>query len=341
MKKRFIAAVLFLSPLGLGAKTPGAAFLAVDPSVRAESLGGISAAAFGAEALGANPALVTPLHGRSEFYATFSQLWGDTSDGHVAFASGLNPKTAMALSARFMASDPSGGRDASGQPTGADTAARHTTVAAALSRKLARGLRVGAAGRFFESTLAGESSGVGWSVDTGVSYVVKDVLLSAAVNQLGPGIQYIRQSDPLPSVLRLETSWEPGAVTFLAGYHRSLAGSGSEAALGLEYRWRSLSLRAGLRTFLGGADNLALEAQSTADGLLDHLTTGFGLKLGENLRLDYAFQQSAPEWGADHSLALAWTWGEILRSPAPRPAGVKPKKPAKAGTPAQRRKLPK
>lgn len=212
-------------------------------------------------------------------------------------------------------------------------------MAGGLSRKLARGLRVGAAGRLYESTLAGESSGVGWSVDTGISYVVKDVLLSAAVNQLGPGIQYINQSDPLPSVLRLETSWEPGAVTFLAGYHRSLAGSGSEAALGLEYRWRSLSLRGGLRTFLGGADNLALEAQSTADGLLEHFTTGFGLKLGDNLRLDYAFQQSAPEWGADHSLALAWTWGQILRSPPPRPAGFKPKKPAKAGTPARRPKL--
>ena len=305
-------------PVFLGAQTPGAAFLSVDPSVRSVALGGVTTAARGAQAVGANPALITPEQDGSEFYASFSQLLEDSTNGHVAVASRYSPITTWALSGTFLGSSgDSVGRDLFGQPTGVDTGSRHVTAAGALSRDFGRGIRGGVAGKMIQSTLAGETSGITWALDAGVAFTVKEVLVSAALNHLGPGIQYIDQRDDLPRQFRLDGAWEPGPLSLMAGYHQSLAGAGSEAMMGFEYRLGVLALRAGLRTSLGGADDLAFNSQGTADQLMDNLTTGFGLKISPRLRMDYAFQQSTSDLGATHSLGLAWTWGNVPRDPSP------------------------
>lgn len=307
----FSALFLFASPLPLLAKSPGATFLNANSSIRAEALGGISTGAEGAEAIGSNPALLSSLGTKSELYASFSQPWEDTTDGHLSFASALNRRQTWGLSATFISAGETTSRDEWGQPTGGHTATHHEIGAGAFSWELKPGWHGGLTGNLYQSTLAGESSGVSWAMDAGLSGQIKQVLISASVNHLGPGIKYIDQRDPLPSVLQLDGSWTPGPLSVMAGYHRSLAGSGSLGAVGVEYRWRALALRAGLHAQWGGPDDLALASQTTANQLLDNLTTGFGLRLGKSLRMDYAFQQSAPEWGPAHALALTWSWGEI------------------------------
>lgn len=345
LHKNFIAAAFLCTrPLFLSAKEPGAAFLMVDSSVRLVALGGVATAAEGAQALGSNPALLPPLHGKSELYASFNQLWGDTTDGHVAFASALNSKQSWGLSATFLDAGTTPGRDELGQPTGGNTATHHETGTGAFSWEFWRGLRAGISGNLYQSTLARERSGASWAVDTGVSLHRKKILYSLSLNHLGPGIKYVDQRDPLPSVLQLDASWELGATTVLAGYHRSLVGPDAQGALGFEYRLRALSLRAGLHTRLGGPSDLAFENQSTTNQLLDNLTTGLGLQLGKSLRMDYAFKQSAPDWGPAHSLALTWTWGESPRATSPSKTVAKlrqtsPKPSDKKNPPPSHKKL--
>lgn len=317
MKSRIGPVLLFSLPSLLSAADPGAAFLGGDHSIRSVALGGVSAAAQGAQALGSNPALLFPPTGKSELYASFTQLWEETSDGHLAFASALSPKRAWGLSATFRDEGKTRHRDEGGLPTGTQTATHHETAAGAFSWKVWRGARVGVAGNIYQSTLAGESSDVSWAVDTGLSFQARKILYSLSVNHLGPGIKYIEQRDPLPSLLQLDASWDPGPLSVLAGYHRSLSGSGARGAMGIEYRVRTLALRAGLH-----ADN-----QSSTNQLVDHLTTGFGLQLGKSIRMDYAYKQSAPDWGPAHSFALTWSWGETPRPPAPPKVKSKPPSP--------------
>lgn len=331
MKKR-ISAVLFLGiPCFLLAGEPGASFLAVDPSIRSIALGGVVTAAQGAQALGLNPAFLSPPTAKSELYASFSQLFGETTNGHLAFASLANPKQAWGLSATFINAGNSNDRDSQGQPTGTKTATHHETGAGAYSWEFWRGMHAGVCGNIYQSTLAGESSDVSWAIDTGVSLQTKKMLYSLSLNHLGPGIQYIDQRDPLPSVLQLDASWEPGPFTVLAGYHRSLTGSAAEGAVGFEYRVRALSLRAGLNGRLGKTEDLTFKDQSSTDQLLDNLTTGFGLVVGQSLRMDYAFKQSAPDWGPAHSLALTWAWGDPAPSPLKNVAKPTPSTPKPTG----------
>lgn len=316
--RRFNKKGLFLVlsiPMALSAKEPGAAFLAVDSSVRSVALGGVLTAAEGAQAMGSNPAFLPPPNGTSELYASFTQLWGDTTDGHVAFASTINPKHAWGLSATFLDAGQTNGRNELGHPTGGNIATHHETVGGAFSWELTRGLRAGVLGNLYQSTLAGERSGSSWAIDTGLSLRLKKWRYSVSVNHLGPKIQYIEQRDALPSVLQLDASWEPGNLTVLGGYHKSLVGSGSQGSLGLEYRLGAISLRAGLHTQPEGTNDLTFDDQSTTNQLIDNLTTGLGLQLGKSLRMDYAFKQSAPDSGPAHSLALTWSWGAPPSSP--------------------------
>lgn len=301
--------ILFFGPPSLLAKEPGAAFLTIDSSIRKVALGGVSTGAQGAHALGSNPALLQPLNDRSELYTSFLQLWGDTAIGHMAFATDINSKQVCGLSATVQNSQSTTERDNLGQTTGRQTATHHEKGAGAFAWEIKRGGRVGLAGNIFQSTLAGETSGVSWAVDAGASLNVKKCLFSASVNHLGPPVKYLNQQDDLPSVLMLDVSWEPGPLTLLMGYHRLLSGSGTRGALGVEYCWRALALRAGAHANLGGTKDLAWADQSTTKQIMDNLTAGFGLFLGKSLRMDYAYQQSAADWDAGHSVALTWSWG--------------------------------
>jgi hypothetical protein len=317
MKTKMAAFLLVFIPSLLLAREPGAAFLGADTSVRSVALGGVFTAAQGAEALGSNPALIFPVKGKSELYTSFSQLYEETTDGHLAMATTLKSKHAWGLSATLRDEGKTIGRDEGGQSTGAPINTHHEMVGGAFSWGFLRGARAGISGNIFQSTLAGVSSGVSWAMDAGISYHPKHFLYSLSVNHLGPGIKYIEQRDPLPGRLQLDGSWEPGPMTVLMGYHHALNGSGAEGAVGVEYRVKALALRLGLHTTLGGASNLAYNNQSSADQLLNSLTTGFGFQMGKSLCLDYAYKQNAPEWGPAHSFALAWSWRDTPRPPAP------------------------
>lgn len=340
MKKKILMALVMGSPLFLSAQTPGAAFLSENASVRAGALGDISVAARGAQALGANPAQVPPPHERHELYTSFIQPWGDSTEGQVAFASALTARQSWGLSALFSNSGKTTPRNAVGQPTGGNTATHHEKITGAYSLELRKGIRWGVAGNAFQSTLAGEKSGETWSADTGIILSTKKWLFSATLNHLGPGIKYLDQRDPLPRVIELDTSWEPGPVSILAGYQKSLVGSGSRGALGCEYRFRGLALRTGLELFQTGSEDLALNNQSTANELIDNLTMGFGLHLGQRLHLDYAIRQNSSDWGPAHSAALTWTWGNLPRAPQPQKNLSKKKKPSpKKTSPPQKRRI--
>jgi hypothetical protein len=332
---------LLLGGGSLQAGTTGAAFLKPNPSVRSQALGNVTPAAQGAQAVGANPAMVDPASSKGELYTSFFQTWEESNNAQMAYAHNLNSRLAWGLSVAVSDSGSSEGTDLHGQPTGQTATSQNGTLTGALAKEMKRGVRVGAAARVFQSTLADNQSDLGWSADLGATAQSKHFLLGVSAHQLGPGLTYVEQRDPLPSSIKVGLAWTSGPISVMGGYHTSLADDESEGAIGMEYRLKILAFRAGLKNQFGEDEDLA-QTSASETAFLDNTTLGFGLSLPNNLKLDYAFSQTAPDWGASHSAALTWAWGKRPVPPkpprklAPR-TGPKPSSPSKNPAPPRQK----
>jgi hypothetical protein len=332
-------AIVFFGSGSLHGGSSGAAFLKPNPSVRSQALGDVTPAARGAQAVGANPALIDPVSSKAELDTSFFQTWEESNNARLAYAHNLNPRLAWGVSLAVSDSGSTEGTDPYGQPTGQNAASQNGTVTGALAKELKRGVRVGAAARVFQSTLADNQSDVGWSGDLGATAQSAHFLVSLSVHQLGPGLTYIEQRDPLPSSLKIGLSWTSGPISLMSGYDASLSDNESQAAIAVEYRLGLVALRGGFKNQLTDNTDYA-RTSSAGNGILDNTTLGFGFILPNNFKLDYAFSQITPDWNPTHSAALTWSWG---KRPVPPKLRKKPtpsvglKAPAAAPKPAPAR----
>jgi hypothetical protein len=304
---------------------PGAPFLTVLPSVRADALGGTGVAALGADAVGMNPALAVPMRGDHQVATSWSRPWEGTVHGHVAWAGALGKnRLGVGAAVTYFSSAGEQSLDIYGTPVGGDTSARDAAATFTLSHRLANKVRIGAAGKLFQSTLAGTRSALSGAADLGIGFPYKDFVVSLSANNLGPGQKFLDQRDPLPGFLRADASWRRGPLLIAGGVQRDLARDQSRLGGGTEYNVGPLALRVGYNARIGGPSD-----RSAGDGLRG-LAAGMGVAVGDLLRVDYALKENASDLGWVHRLGVTWHVG------APTPSARRPVAPPRRSVPRVR-----
>jgi len=169
-------------------------------------------------------------------------------------------------------------------------------------KKLGR-WRAGVSAKLLKSALAGYKAS-GFALDGGLLYPASpSITIGFSIMNLGPGMKFLEQRDPLPLSLAAGAAWKlPGLGLSVAldlkhqPYDRK-----TTLSAGTEYRLAgALSLRAGYLSHL--AAPASLRAHSAFAGL----GAGFGVLLG-GYQFDYALVPFGP-LGDAHRLSLAMRW---------------------------------
>jgi hypothetical protein len=145
--------------------------------------------------------------------------------------------------------------------------------------------------------------------------IVKDTLWGLSALNVGPGLKYRMEKDPLPTTVNGGGAVSLGPVTFVAGATYRLAEKDTAASLGMEYEISVLTLRLGYKG--DTTSNQALKSDSGSIQALSGLAMGLGVKVG-NLKVDYAMNTAAAEFGFAQRVGLTWAWGG---APAKQAAG--------------------
>ncbi len=279
-----LVAVLPASSLAQG--TSGSQFLGVGVGARAAGMGGayVSVADDGT-ALYWNPAGLSRVEGHRLTLSHVSWL-SDATYQHASYAAPLGRDAAfgVALEQGSVSWDNTGeGSFESGDFAGI----------AGYGRRVSEALGVGAGLKFLSSSL-GDQGASSFAADLGVVYRMSDAArVGAAVRNLGPGMTFDAEADPLPATMTVGGSYVWKSLLLSADVEK-VNDLGATPRLGVEYApVPHLALRGG---WIGG-DETALSG----------LTGGVGVNWKEQWGLDYAYRSS--ELGATHQFALSTGFG--------------------------------
>lgn len=310
---------LALGATSIRAERPGAPFLAIDPSVRAQALGGAQALLSGAEALGHNPAGLALLPVFGEATATYGALDEGVSYGHVALARrGKGKRTAAGLAITGLFADGGAATDLLGQPIGGSTDGGDVAFSAGLGGRWIPNVFWGVTGKGLRSTLAGVSSNWAWAGDAGLMARWPRASLGLSAHNLGTEIKFKRDGDPLPASVRLDGAWVRGPLAFLAQARFDLPESKNRWTAGVEYRTGPLALRGG--ALLSESGGVSRSGGLEDSGFLEKLSFGMGFQL-KSARLDYALADNNGSDRPWHRLSLIFRWGAEGNSWTARAAG--------------------
>jgi hypothetical protein len=307
LKRLALSLVIVGVGTGPRAEAPGAAFLAIDPSVRAQALGGAQALLAGAESLGHNPAGLALLPVSAEAVATYGALDEGVSYGHAAFARrGAGRGAAFGLAVTGLFVDGGNATDSLGQPVGGSTDAGDIALSAGVGGRLVPNVFWGIAGRGVRSTLAGVSSDLAWAGDVGLLYRLPRASLGVSAHHLGTELKFERDGDPLPASLRFDGAWSRGAWSLLGQARFDLPEHKNRWTAGAEYRTGPLALRGG--ALLSESGGVKTGGGLEESSFLEKISFGMGFQF-KSARLDYAL---ADHGGGDrpwHRLSLTGRWG--------------------------------
>jgi hypothetical protein len=206
----------------------------------------------------------------------------------------------FALSAARLGYGDLEGRDASRRPTG-DFDAHDSAYGISYGGKLA-GVGVGAAVKIVERKIDRDEV-VSYALDFGGIRQVPGgpLRVGAAVLNVGPGMRFIDQNDPLPLTLALGAAYERSrSLVWAADLKHEPHDERTTVMTGLEYSPLSLiALRAGYQFPLAHTDDALWD--------LDNARTGIGLQISR-FRLDYALVPFG-DLGLTHRFTLSLQWG--------------------------------
>lgn len=278
MRPLFLA--LLLAPPAAAAVNTGAAFLKLDPSARSAAMGSASVAGAGsADALFFNPAGLGTLK-RRELLAGHAEWLAGTKFDALAYGQptswGSLGVSALRLSAGTLEA-----RTADRRAAGAFEAA-DAVYALSAARRL-EGWAVGGTLKYLRSEI-GPYSAQTAAADLGLRREVPGTALGlgVAVRNLGKGLKFLDQEDPLPLTAAAGAAYRLAGVFALSAELRHEPHDRRTAlSLGSEYAFLgALHLRAGY-----GANTLA---RGGGTGPLGGLGAGLGFRM-KSFGADYAF----------------------------------------------------
>ncbi|OIO76269.1 MAG: hypothetical protein AUJ85_00910 [Elusimicrobia bacterium CG1_02_37_114] len=261
-----------------GVGTTGAQFLKIGPSARSLGMAGaFSAVADATDSTYYNPAGLVNVN-RMEVSATYLQYFQDVSYGFISGAKPLGEKAAVGAAITYLSV-------ASIEKRAGDTAIPDSTFGAmdqALTISYARKevikkLAVGGNIKLLSQSIDTKSAS-SFAIDVGGLYSLKDNLsLALNVQNIGSGVKFDKETDPLPMNLKLGVAYRPNDKLLVAGdIDQYVTDQILYVAIGAEYQIiKILTLRAGYKY-----------------GYDTSLGTVFSIGLGVNLSdfgLDYAF----------------------------------------------------
>ncbi|MBD3349353.1 MAG: PorV/PorQ family protein [Candidatus Eisenbacteria bacterium] len=178
------------------------------------------------------------------------------------------------------------------------------SAAVGYGRRLRPNLGVGGGLRYISSTL-GDDSARSYGVDLGVAYRLSpDLLLGAAVRNVGPGLTFRDEGDPLPTTLAVGGAYRWNDITVALDLEKQ-NDLDTAARMGAEYSpFDVLALRGG---YVSGSESA-----------LGSLTAGLGLRWDASWAFDYAYRSS--ELGGTHQVSLSAGFGEAAGLSAPAAA---------------------
>lgn len=267
--------MLAFAAIAATAAQESAAFLKIGVGARPLGMGGAyTAIADDINALTWNPGGLATLPSR-EMGFMHSEMAAQTHYDFAGFAQPFKFGT-VGVSGRYLSQGALDGRDANGKPLGGFSASDEAVDFAYASR-LSQALSIGGAVRYIRSTIA-DASATTYAMDFGGVYSAQRMgpgvpKIGLAVQNIGPGLQFLDERDPLPLTVSLGLGYLlPSGVTFAMDFRRLPDSQASEVALGTEYMLLpAFALRAGY-------DNAAGPQASAAAVNIRGLTGGFGIK---------------------------------------------------------------
>jgi len=266
--------------------TSGSQFLGVGMGARAMGMGGayVSLSDDGT-ALYWNPGGLAGVNGH-QFAISHLSWFGDAAYQFASYARPFGSESAIGLALE----QGSLSWDNTGE---GDFEAGDFSGAVGYARRVKPNLGIGAGVKYLSSRL-GDDSAASYALDVGMVYRLSDsTTLGAAVRNLGPGLTYISESDPLPATLAAGAShhWKDFLFAVDLEKQNDLAPA---ARVGVEYTpLPYLALRGG---FAAGEDSA-----------LSPVTGGIGLRWNSRWALDYAYRPS--DLGGTQSVALSASFG--------------------------------
>jgi len=286
-----VAALAFLPACLHASANTGAAFLKIDTGARPAALGGAyTAIADDVNALSYNPGGLAQLKKR-EIGATHTQWLLDSTFDFLGYAQPTSLGT-FGLGITRLTSGNTDSRDANRQTSGGYTAA-DTAYTLGFSHTIQDGTRfldigrtsVGMNVKYLQSQI-GPYSASGVAFDFGATHQVHGSPLSlgfAALN-LGKGLKFIDQTDPLPLSFSLGVGYRlAGALQLTLDARQEVYDKRTDVSMGTEY-----GLFSGFLLRAGYGSQLAHASVGATQSPLSGLSGGFGLRF-LNYRADYTF----------------------------------------------------
>ncbi len=292
MRRAALAAVLFLS--AASALAAGSPTLRRPLSARSSALAEAYAAVPGGiTSLGTNPAGLTAQK-RPALETMFSSGVADDTFGFLGFgqpislgvlAAGLSYYDAGKVDLRF----------ANGT-TQTRTAQRDFVGHLAWGVPLGGGVSAGVNAKHYRFELAQEAKASGFAADAGAQWQtpLKGLTFGAAAQNMGSGVKFEQDSDPLPLTLRGGASWsgstreakENSAETYLIATRLLV----SAEAIKLRDEPALAALGTEIAMDFGATTSVALRAGWRINAPADRLTFGFGVR-ESRYSLDYALSE--------------------------------------------------
>ncbi len=315
VNKALVLAALMGPGFCAAQQTTGAPFLGITHSARSYSLGLSNVvSALGAQAIGANPANLGLMRRRFEAFSSYATLMDGSQYEHLAAAfapSSLSGVDAFGLSVTRLQTGGIQGADAQGNKTGSSLGSSDMAVTMTGAVRPMENLHLGLSVKAIQSELAGYKSNMAMAGDLGATYTLamfrNPISIGASLNNVGQGLRFLNQTDPLPSSLSAGVALPLGPATAVVSVSRELAGQRTTLGTGLELGMGPVLFRAGMLT-QSDAGNLALKDQTGAAKALNGLSGGLGLRLGA-ATFDYAISQQAVEFGPTQRVSFSLTWG--------------------------------
>lgn len=308
---RTIAIAVLLALPALQARAAGrnatADFLSTQPDARAAGMGDAGqACASGAGALTTNPAALASISAH-EAYFTHSILGNGIGADHLAYGGGFG-KHRFGLAYRHLGYGTLEGRDDAGTVTGG-FGPGDTVYAFSYGTTAGENARLAATVKRVESKIVTTAKTTAF--DLGAQYDLDaDWTLGASGHNLGGGLKYDSESDPLPARAAFGGAWRPSPGWSVVADLVAPAYAPFYAAIGGEYRARlsgehnSVAFRAGINTKTPDA------------GRFSGLKVGVGGRFGP-VEADYAFGPGGDIAGS-HLFAITYRFGTPSGEKGPR-----------------------